>query len=89
MPVVGTMKSCDFCRTPVTLSRAPSGWHYWTADGDPVDGGRHCDGGQGPGTVRNPTLRSLHVPVPLFDARGSVVERWAWRYTPNGEGRLA
>lgn len=87
MPDVGTMKVCVFCHFVVTLRQAPSGWHYWTADKDPVDGRPHCDGGV-PGTRHNPALRTLHLPAPLLDAQDNIVERWAWRYTPDGEGRL-
>lgn len=79
MPAVGTILWCVFCRKPVTLRQAPSGWHYWTGDGEPVDGGRHCLGGQSRGT-----LRTLHKPE-----NGPDGATWAWRYDPDGAGRLA
>lgn len=84
MPEVGTAKLCAFCYESVTLERAPSGWHYWTANGDPVDGGRYCVGGSWKGNIHSPALRTLHYPAP-----GADDERLAWRYTPEGEGRMA
>lgn len=88
MPALGTQMLCDFCRQPVTLQRAPSGWHYWVTDTDPVDGQRRCDGGTGPGTVDRPPLWTLHVPAPAYEY-GSLTEKWFHRYTPDGEGRFA
>jgi len=88
MPEVGTVKTCDFCLLPVTLKRAPSDWHYWVRDEDPVDGGRHCDGGTGPGTDTRPPLWTLHVPQPVYDGNRAI-ERWFHRYNPSGEGRFA
>ncbi|MFD6448658.1 hypothetical protein ACFWEJ_26390 [Promicromonospora sp. NPDC060204] len=82
MPEVGTKKFCVFCREAVTLEQAASGWHYWTAFGDPVDGGRHCYGGT-MGNVHSPALRTLHLPL-----AESEDLKWAWRYSPEGEGRL-
>ena len=88
MPELGTMKVCDFCHFVVTLKQAESGWHYWCADKDPVDGGRHCDGGTGPGTERMPPVWTLHVPAPLWE-HGEITQRWFHRYTPDGVGRFA
>lgn len=84
MPEVGTAKVCQFCHEAVTLEQAPSGWHYWSAAGDPVDGGRHCLGGSWAGNIHLPAVRTLHYPEPVSDD-----ERWAWRYTPEGDGRSA
>jgi hypothetical protein len=90
MPEVGTVKICDFCRLPVALRRnRESGWHYWVRDEDPVDGGRYCDGGTGPGTARMPPVWTLHVPKPTLDLRENPTERWFHRYTPDGTGRFA
>lgn len=90
MPKIGTMKICVFCHMVVTLKRAGSGWHYWCAETDPVNGQRHCLGGQPPGNVHNPAVRTLHLPEPLYDELGDkVLQRWYWRYTPEGEGRFA
>lgn len=89
LPPIGTMKVCAFCHFTVTLQRAESGWYYWVRQQDPVDGRRHCDGGTGPGTIESPSLRTLHVPDSIRDATGrKVIQAWAWRYTPEGEGRL-
>jgi hypothetical protein len=76
MPALGTTATCEFCRRAVTLMRAESGWHYWTGAGEPVDGQRHCLGGQPP--VWDGNLKTLHKPA-----------RLAWRYTPDGQGRFA
>jgi hypothetical protein len=90
MPDVGTMKVCWFCQKVVTLRQARSGWHYWCADLDPVNGGRHCLGGAPEGNAWNPAVRTLHLPIAELDESGAVVgERWAYRYTPDGEGRMA
>lgn len=90
MPDVGTMKICDFCHFVVTLKQAPSGWHYWCAETDPVDGQRHCDGGQPPANAADTAVWTLHIPAPLYDKLGDrVLQRWYWRYTPEGEGRFA
>lgn len=90
MPAVGTLKVCDFCHMVVTLKRAPSGWHYWCADMEPVDGQRRCDGGTGPGTREMPPVWTLHVPAPVYDGvTDEVTERWFHRYAPDGAGRFA
>lgn len=88
MPELGTMKICDFCHMVVTLKEAPSGWRYWCADRDPVDGGRYCHGGQPSRNPAMPPLWTLHVPAPRYEA-ARAVEKWFYRYTPEGEGRFA
>lgn len=83
MPEVGTTLWCVFCTQLVTLQRNPaSGWHYWTAPGDRVDGSFQCDGGS-PGNAHGGTVRTLHKPSNSDD--GTL---WAWRYTPDGAGRM-
>ena len=87
MPDVGTMKICWFCHMVVTLKQAPTGWHYWCADLDPVNGRHHCLGGQ---VVYDSVPRTLHLPAPLMDDEGNVTgERWHYRYTPDGVGMFA
>lgn len=76
MPPVGTSERCSFCRELVTLRRAETGWHFWTAAGDPVDGRRRCLGGQPPRWDGN--LMTYHVPFPKDDVRRAV------RYDPDG-----
>lgn len=90
MPAEGTIKECWFCHMMVTLQTAPSGWHYWTAHGDPVDGKNHCYGGPRPLNRFDVKPMSLHLPMPTYAADGvTETERWYWRYTPTGEGRFA
>lgn len=74
MPPLGTKLTCSMCRVAVVLDQSTSGWHYWVADGDPVDGGHHCYGGQPPAVG---AVRTLHVPF-----------HQAWRYSPDGDPRL-
>ena len=73
MPEPGTAEQCSFCRTWVTLRRAETGWHYWTADGEPVDGRQRCYGG-----VTPRKLRTYHVPFPTKSG-----DRRAVRYDPD------
>lgn len=88
LPEVGTMKVCGMCHFVITLERIPSGWYYWVADKDPLDGRRHCLGGSGPGTVEMPPLRTLHVPDQVWEGHPPrLTKTWAWRYTPEGEAR--
>lgn len=88
MPAVGTMKICQFCHMVVELKRAESGWHYWCAAADPVDGRHHCLGGQTSRNAYDVIPRTLHLPGPAYEG-GRETERWYHRYTPDGEGRFA
>lgn len=89
MPDVGTMRICWFCHKVVTLKRADSGWHYWCADLDPVDGRHHCLGGRVPANRFDSIPRTLHLPEPVMDDDGNITgPRWHHRYTPDGVGRF-
>lgn len=85
MPEVGTMKICQFCHMAVTLQKAPRGSYLWVADRDPIDGARHCLGGQPPGTSKRPSLTTLHLPDRSADGEPQL----AWWYTAKGEPRGA
>jgi hypothetical protein len=81
MPTPGaTIRECVFCHFMVTLRQVRGGWYLWTADRDPLDGRRHCDGGV-PAYGDTAALLTIHIPVP--NPTGAP---FAARYDPDGVG---
>lgn len=88
MPELGTKLICQYCLHLVELKQAESGWHFWCAPRDPVDGRHRCLGGVDPTNRYTFVPRTLHLPEPAYDDQGRDVERWYPRYTPEGVGRF-